>query len=176
MVRDLRPAMKHRIFDSECIALIRRVALFEPLNHGADHGCTGSIGTVPVRMEKIQEARRRAPAESRTHGQSHHADRRSLFIRVAAAGFEAPQPAGDYRVDHDEESIEGILQTCLATRRRVHSPAGNRPAEFGATDGAAQPSRPRRRSAPSLMQRSLPAWGALACRYGGGFRCEPLQK
>lgn len=55
-------------------------------------------------------------------------------------GFEAPQPAGDYRVDHDEESIEGILQACLATRRRVHSPAGNRPAEFGATDGAAQPS------------------------------------
>ena len=23
-------------------------------------------------------------------------------------GFDKPQPAGDYRVDHDEESIEGI--------------------------------------------------------------------
>ena len=23
-------------------------------------------------------------------------------------GFDEPQPAGDYRVDHDEEAIEGI--------------------------------------------------------------------
>jgi hypothetical protein len=30
-------------------------------------------------------------------------------------GFDKPQPAGDYRVDHDEESIEGISR--LAWRR-----------------------------------------------------------
>lgn len=30
-------------------------------------------------------------------------------------GFDNPQPAGDYRVDHDEESIEGISR--LAWRR-----------------------------------------------------------
>ena len=80
-------------------------------------------------------------------------------------GFDEPQPAGDYRVDHDEESIEGISR--LAWRRVgafIHLP-GNRPAEFGATDGAAQPGRPRCRSrkgpwttmtAPSFMQRNRP--------------------
>ena len=31
----------------------------------------------------MQEAHRRAPAESRNHGQSHHANRRPLFIRVS---------------------------------------------------------------------------------------------
>ncbi|ODN71793.1 hypothetical protein [Methylobrevis pamukkalensis] len=25
-------------------------------------------------------------------------------------GFDTPQPAGDYRVDHDEESIDGLSQ------------------------------------------------------------------
>lgn len=33
-------------------------------------------------------------------------------------GFDAPQPAGSYRVDHDEESIEGI---CWLAWRRVGS-------------------------------------------------------
>ncbi|CAN7556439.1 hypothetical protein [Mesorhizobium sp. LjNodule214] len=61
------------------------------------------------------------------------ATRTTQTVAFRLPGFEAWQPAGDYRVDHDEESIEGILQACLATRRRVHSPAGNRPAEFGAT-------------------------------------------
>ena len=39
-------------------------------------------------------------------------------------GFDAPQPAGDYRVDHDEEAIEGISR--LAWRRVgafIHLPA-----------------------------------------------------
>lgn len=39
-------------------------------------------------------------------------------------GFDKPQPAGDYRVDHDEESIEGISR--LAWRRIgsfIHLPA-----------------------------------------------------
>ena len=30
-------------------------------------------------------------------------------------GFDGPQPAGDYRVDHDEESLEGVSR--LAWRR-----------------------------------------------------------
>lgn len=39
-------------------------------------------------------------------------------------GFDAPQPAGDYRVDHDEELIEGPSR--LAWRRVasfIHIPA-----------------------------------------------------
>ena len=39
-------------------------------------------------------------------------------------GFDEPQPAGDYRVDHDEELIEGISR--LAWRRVgafIHLPA-----------------------------------------------------
>ena len=39
-------------------------------------------------------------------------------------GFDAPQPAGDYRVDQDEEAIEGISR--LAWRRVgafIHLPA-----------------------------------------------------
>jgi hypothetical protein len=39
-------------------------------------------------------------------------------------GFDAPQPAGDYRVDHDEEQIEAFSQ--LAWRRIgafIHLPA-----------------------------------------------------
>ncbi|MDQ0394524.1 hypothetical protein [Labrys monachus] len=39
-------------------------------------------------------------------------------------GFDAPQPAGDYRVDHDEELIEGA--SWLAWRRVgafIHLPA-----------------------------------------------------
>ncbi|HEY0121693.1 MAG TPA: hypothetical protein VGC14_08020 [Rhizobium sp.] len=39
-------------------------------------------------------------------------------------GFDAPQPAGEYRVDHDEEAIEGISR--LAWRRVgafIHLPA-----------------------------------------------------
>jgi hypothetical protein len=41
-------------------------------------------------------------------------------------GFDETQPAGDYRVDHDEESIEGISR--LAWRRVgafMHLPAFN---------------------------------------------------
>lgn len=39
-------------------------------------------------------------------------------------GFHAPQPAGEYRVDHDEESIDGLSR--LAWRRVagfIHLPA-----------------------------------------------------
>jgi hypothetical protein len=50
------------------------------------------------------------------------------FIRFSSPfrlpGFDAPQPAGNYRVDQDDESIEGI--TRLAWRRVgafIHLPA-----------------------------------------------------
>ena len=48
-------------------------------------------------------------------------------------GFDAPQPAGDYHVDEDEEAIEGISR--LAWRRVgafIHLPA------IGATDSTQQ--------------------------------------
>lgn len=31
-----------------------------------------------------------------------------FFSAFSLPGFDAPQPPGEYRVDHDEESIEGI--------------------------------------------------------------------
>ena len=38
--------------------------------------------------------------------------------------FEAPQPAGDYRVDHDEEAIEGVSYTAWRrTGAFIHLPA-----------------------------------------------------
>jgi hypothetical protein len=43
-------------------------------------------------------------------------------------GFDAVQPAGDYRVDHDEEIVEG--QTLIAWRRLgafIHLPAIGKP-------------------------------------------------
>lgn len=51
-------------------------------------------------------------------------NRRSLFVGFPVAGLDAPQPAGDYRVDHDEELVEGISR--LAWRRIgafIHLPA-----------------------------------------------------
>lgn len=49
-------------------------------------------------------------------------------VRFAAAfllpGFDGPQPAGEYRVDHDEEAIEGVSH--VAWRRTcsfIHLPA-----------------------------------------------------
>ena len=44
-------------------------------------------------------------------------------------GFDAPQPAGEYRVDHDEEPHRGGLPARLAARRQLHPPAGDRRAE-----------------------------------------------
>jgi hypothetical protein len=39
-------------------------------------------------------------------------------------GFDAPQPAGEYRVDHDEESLEGHLRMAwLRTGSFIHLPA-----------------------------------------------------
>ncbi|MCI4679610.1 hypothetical protein K9U39_07275 [Rhodoblastus acidophilus] len=49
------------------------------------------------------------------------------IVRFSSAfllpGFDKPQPAGDYRVDHDEESIDGVSR--LAWRRMgsfIHLP------------------------------------------------------
>jgi hypothetical protein len=72
----------------------------------------------------MQEAHPRAPAEacnmtSRTTQTVVHF---SSDFRLP--GFDAPQPAGDYRVDHDEELIEGTSR--LAWRRIgafLHLPA-----------------------------------------------------
>lgn len=44
-------------------------------------------------------------------------------------GFDAPQPAGSYRVDHDEEAIEGVSH--IAWRRTatfIHLPGVGMPA------------------------------------------------
>lgn len=44
-------------------------------------------------------------------------------------GFDAPQPAGEYRVEHDEEAIEGVSH--IAWRRVgtfIHLPATGMPA------------------------------------------------
>lgn len=52
------------------------------------------------------------------------ASRTTQTVAFRLPGFEAWQPAGDYRVDHDEESIEGISR--LAWRRVgafIHLPA-----------------------------------------------------
>lgn len=39
-------------------------------------------------------------------------------------GFDAPQPAGDYRVDEDQESIEGVSRlTWLRVATFIHLPA-----------------------------------------------------
>jgi len=39
-------------------------------------------------------------------------------------GFDAPQPAGDYRVDQDEESIDGLSRTAwLRLAAFIHLPA-----------------------------------------------------
>jgi hypothetical protein len=77
------------------------------MNAGADHGCTGSVGIVPVRMGTMQEAPLRAPAEIATM-----ASRTTQTVVHFSAPFRLPefdtlQPAGDYHVDHDEEAIEG---------------------------------------------------------------------
>jgi hypothetical protein len=72
----------------------------------------------------MQEAHPRAPAEacnmtSRTTQTVVHF---SSDFRLP--GFDAPQPAGDYRVDHDEELIEGASR--FAWRRIgafMHLPA-----------------------------------------------------
>lgn len=43
---------------------------------------------------------------------------------VLLPGFDAPQPAGEYRADHDEESVKGVSR--LAWRRVgafIHLPA-----------------------------------------------------
>jgi hypothetical protein len=77
------------------------------MNAGADHGCTGSIGIVSVRMEIVQETPSRAPAEIVTM-----ASRTTQTVVHFSAPFRLPdfdtvQPAGDYRVNHDEEAIEG---------------------------------------------------------------------
>ena len=59
------------------------------------------------------------------HDHPHHADARPvLFVRFLLPGFDAPQPAGDYRVDQDEELIEAFSR--LAWRRVgafIHLPA-----------------------------------------------------
>lgn len=40
------------------------------------------------------------------------------------AGLDAPQPAGDYRIDSDEDSIEGISRLAwLRTSTFIHLPA-----------------------------------------------------
>lgn len=40
------------------------------------------------------------------------------------AGLDAPQPSGDYRIDCDEESIEGISRLAwLRTSTFIHLPA-----------------------------------------------------
>lgn len=40
------------------------------------------------------------------------------------AGLDAPQPAGDYHIDRDEESIEGISQLAwVRTNTFIHLPA-----------------------------------------------------
>ena len=51
---------------------------------------------------------------------------------------DGPQPAGSYRVDHDEESIESLSRARVASPRVFHSPAWNRPAWDDASDGADQ--------------------------------------
>ena len=53
--------------------------------------------------------------EACRHEQSHHANRYSLSYPFQLPGFEAPLPAGEYRVDYDEEPLEGVFR--LAWRR-----------------------------------------------------------
>jgi hypothetical protein len=53
-------------------------------------------------------------------------------------GFDAPQPAGDYRVDHDEELVEGASRFAWRRVGRFHPPASDRHTCFDATDGADQ--------------------------------------
>jgi len=92
-----------------------------PRDAGADHGCTGGI--VPVRMG-MQEAPSLAPAKVATM-----TSRTTQTVVHFSAPFRLPdfdtlQPAGDYRVDHDEEAIEGA--SWLAWRRVaafIHLPA-----------------------------------------------------
>jgi hypothetical protein len=43
-------------------------------------------------------------------------------------GFDAPEPVGDYRVDHDEESIERVV----GVRRSTHQMAPIDPADLDA--------------------------------------------
>ena len=84
----LRPAIHHRILDSECIK--RRsgahIALFERWNEpAADHGCTGSTGVRSGSNGMMREARERASAEKSTHDNAHYANRLPVHRTLHAA-------------------------------------------------------------------------------------------
>jgi hypothetical protein len=85
------------------------------MNAGADHGCTGSIGIVPVRMGTMQKALPRASAEIATVASRTLQTVVHFSAPFRLPEFDAAQPAGDYRVDQDEEAIEGA--SWLAWRR-----------------------------------------------------------
>jgi hypothetical protein len=80
------------------------------MNCDAYHGCTGGL-------------------EERFGSNGHHwatrpfrcpAETRNPFL---LPGFDKPQPAGDYRVDHDVESIEGISRLAwLRVGSFIHLP------------------------------------------------------
>ena len=76
-------------------------------------------------MERMQQAQARVPAESRKMGSRTTQTVVHFSSAFRLPGFDAPQPAGNYRVDHDEEAIEGV-HSRLAWRRIgafIHIPA-----------------------------------------------------
>jgi hypothetical protein len=78
----------------------------------------------PVRISTIQETHRRIPAEALavTSRTTQTVVRFSSPFRLP--GFDGTQPAGEYRVDYDEELIDGVSR--LAWRRVgafIHLPA-----------------------------------------------------
>ena len=101
------------------------VSLHSSSSSDADHRCTGSSESVPVRMGIIGQ---RVPSVVLQRSATMASRTTQTVVRFTSAfllpGFDKPQPAGDYRVDHDEESIEGISR--LAWRRIgsfIHLPA-----------------------------------------------------
>jgi hypothetical protein len=118
-LRCQRPAIHHRILDSECIK--RRpgahIALFEPWNEipPLTTDVLAARKFVPVRMGKMRKARSRASVEVSTMTTR----TTTTIVRFSAPfmlpGFDAVQPAGDYRVDQDEELLE--VSSRLAWRR-----------------------------------------------------------
>lgn len=92
----------------------------------------------------MQEAHPRAPAETATMTTRTTQTVVHFSFPFLLPGFDAPQPAGDYRVDHDEESVEGISRLAwqrvgafihlpaIATRRSTHQMVPINPADLDA--------------------------------------------
>lgn len=122
------PAIHHRILENECMR--RSGAHFVPFGPwnetDADHGCTGSAGHRPGGSSENDTERRSRPFRGKSQFMTSRTTPTVVRFKSAFSlpGFDAPQPAGEYRVDHDEVAIEGA--SLIAWRRVatfIHLPA-----------------------------------------------------